>query len=300
MICSALGWIVFLQLLHKCTGTEGVLDGPSSGVYYRSDYCPGPETEGDSDCKCAFTLANASGWDGSCPAGYYCPYGNSTAISCNFGDNASNPTQGLYCPENTQTPRYCCKGYYCPSSTEIKICPSGDYCKAGPPPFPAPSYHSPAPTVTSTPVLTLTSVFPAGSIESISCPWLTQCDEKTSNPLNAVPLTLMIISVAATWIIHSQCTACRQRELLEHSLELDRVEKITKQGAHAPGSLAFSCPHDLITSAVPPPPPPPQVLCWSQRISSALTSAVSADCSVEVLVLRRLNDSRAVRSFRGH
>merc|ERR1712086_288488 len=124
-------WIVFLQLVHKCSGTEGVLDGPSSGVYYTSDYCPGPETDGDSDCKCAFTVANATGWDGSCPAGYYCPYGNSTAISCNFGDNASNPTQGLYCPENTQTPRYYCKGYYCPSSTEIKICPSGDYCKAG-------------------------------------------------------------------------------------------------------------------------------------------------------------------------
>jgi len=209
VVCSALGWIVFLQLVHKCSGTEGVLDGPSSGVYYTSDYCPGPETDGDSDCKCAFTVANATGWDGSCPAGYYCPYGNSTAISCNFGDNASNPTQGLYCPENTQTPRYCCKGYYCPSSTEIKICPSGDYCKAG-------------------------------SITSVSCPWLTQCDEKTSNPLNAVPLTLMIILVAATWIIHSQCTACRQKELLEHSLELDRVEKITKQGSMTREQFAAS------------------------------------------------------------
>jgi ABC-type multidrug transport system ATPase subunit len=82
----------------------------------------------------------------------------------------------------------------------MKVCPSGDYCKEG-------------------------------SIESISCPFLTHCGEKTSNPLNAVPLVLLILLVIMTWILHAQCTKCRQAELLEHSHVLERHEKIAKQGS---------------------------------------------------------------------
>lgn len=194
--------VVPLLLLQKAAlgQVSGVLDGPEDGLYYTSTYCPGPGTDGDDDCKCAFTRSNDAGWDGSCAAGYYCPYGNSTAVSCNFGDDASNPTQGLYCPENTQTPRYCCKGYYCPSTTEIYACPSGDYCKVG-------------------------------SVEPVSCPWLTTCSEKTSNPLNAVPLVLLILLVVVAWILHSQISKCRAAELLEHSVKLEREEKIMKQGS---------------------------------------------------------------------
>lgn len=98
--------------------------------------CPG--TKG----KCRCTRTDTSIF---CPEGFYCPPYSAEQIiqngqillqaNCEFNLTSSFVqcpcTPGFYCPENTETPSYCCKGFYCPTPAKIKECGEGNFCKTG-------------------------------------------------------------------------------------------------------------------------------------------------------------------------
>eukprot|EP00656_Telonema_subtile_P001458 TRINITY_DN10649_c0_g3_i1.p1 TRINITY_DN10649_c0_g3~~TRINITY_DN10649_c0_g3_i1.p1 ORF type:complete len:1003 (-),score=263.81 TRINITY_DN10649_c0_g3_i1:69-3077(-) len=185
--------LVALLQAAAVSGASGVLDGPTEGVAYTTYDC----SPDGGECVCTKTKAT-TGWDGSCAAGYYCPYQNATALSCNLDDTASNPTQGLYCPANTQTPIYCCAGYYCPTNTEIIPCGKGNFCKEG-------------------------------AIAESSCPFGTACPEKTSNPKNTFLIICLFLVLGITWYVHSKITYKNMLRLQGISDELELEEKLRKQ-----------------------------------------------------------------------
>lgn len=83
-------------------------------VPYETRQCPGSHS---SRCLCAMMLNPSF----TCPAGSFCQEPN-VPIAC---------SPGLFCPENSSQPVFCCEGHYCETPASIRECPSGHYCLAG-------------------------------------------------------------------------------------------------------------------------------------------------------------------------
>ncbi|OUM66640.1 hypothetical protein PIROE2DRAFT_68925 [Piromyces sp. E2] len=72
-----------------------------------------------------YKIGSVNGVTWTCPAGYFCL----------TKETPENPKvkcpPGFLCPENSQQPTYCCKGWYCPNSTIAIPCPKGYWCPRG-------------------------------------------------------------------------------------------------------------------------------------------------------------------------
>jgi len=72
-----------------------------------------------------FQIGHVNGVTWTCPPGYFC-------LTKETEENPKVPCpKGFLCPENTQQPSYCCKGWYCPNSTVALECPPGKWCPRG-------------------------------------------------------------------------------------------------------------------------------------------------------------------------
>jgi len=72
-----------------------------------------------------FQIGHVNGVTWTCPPGYFC-------LTKETEENPKVPCPpGFLCPENTQQPSYCCKGWYCPNSTVALECPPGYWCPRG-------------------------------------------------------------------------------------------------------------------------------------------------------------------------
>ncbi|ORX56125.1 hypothetical protein BCR36DRAFT_346791 [Piromyces finnis] len=87
---------------------------------------PPSKASPDNNNRCFYyKIGEVNGVTWTCPAGYFC-------LS---KETPQNPKvrcpKGFFCPENSQQPAYCCKGWYCPNSTIAIPCPKGHWCARG-------------------------------------------------------------------------------------------------------------------------------------------------------------------------
>eukprot|EP01135_Chromosphaera_perkinsii_P007607 Nk52_evm63s914 gene=Nk52_evmTU63s914 len=116
--------------LLLCLVTASFLTVTNGQLLSSEGVCPGAANQ----CLCYSTVGY------SCPSGYYCPYAPGTfsgTIDPNSGCSMSGNllqckcTPGMFCPNNTAQPIYCCKGHYCPTPEVMYVCPEGSFCIEG-------------------------------------------------------------------------------------------------------------------------------------------------------------------------
>jgi ABC-type multidrug transport system ATPase subunit len=87
---------------------------------------PPSKASSNNNLRCYyFKIGTVNGQTWTCPAGYFC-------LTKETKDNPKvRCPKGFLCPENSQQPTYCCKGWYCPDSTRAYPCPEGKWCPRG-------------------------------------------------------------------------------------------------------------------------------------------------------------------------
>eukprot|EP00002_Diphylleia_rotans_P014241 TRINITY_DN2776_c0_g1_i1.p1 TRINITY_DN2776_c0_g1~~TRINITY_DN2776_c0_g1_i1.p1 ORF type:complete len:894 (+),score=204.72 TRINITY_DN2776_c0_g1_i1:62-2743(+) len=177
MLRSASLLIVVVFVAVQCTATEKEL------LRYDVVQCPASKK---AECLCSQLRAPET-----CPAGYYCMHNaNNTLVQ-------HKCSEGMFCPENTYQPIYCCDGHFCETTSKIEVCPAGYFCRRG-------------------------------QIDPKKCSPMTDCPEGTSKPRRVGSLVIFIFFGIFFFVVYA---------LIEYSVQKHRKRKTKhRQQAQAQAS----------------------------------------------------------------